>query len=104
MVPGRYLPVRKPLASEEYGISTIPSSSRAGTRSISMPRSTRLHLSCATVNGVSPSASAIAAAEPSRAGVKFEAPISRTFPAWTSRSKAASVSSCGTSSSSVCAK
>ncbi len=39
-----------------------------GTRSISMPRSTRLHLSCATVNGVRPSAAAIAAAarEPRR--------------------------------------
>jgi hypothetical protein len=93
--PGRYLPVRNPAANEAYGSSTSPRSVRVGSSPLSIRRSTRLHLSWATVNRVSPWAAARSSAAPSRGAVKFEAPSSRILPVRTRESKAARYSSWG---------
>ena len=72
-----------------------PRRSHAGRSSSSASRRSHEYWLCSETNGVSPRSAATACASSTICAVKFEEPIARTVPSWTSSSSAPSVSSTG---------
>ncbi len=94
--PGRYLPVRKPLASTLCATRPRPSCrTSACSRPSAWSRARRLYSSCTTPTGTAPDPCASASASSIRSGRKPETPTSRALPSFTRSDSAATVSSSG---------
>ena len=92
--PARYFPVSRPLASGKYGRKASLRRTHSGSTSFSGWRCRRLYSFWMLTKRAAPARTA-ASASRICSTEKFEAPISRTLPAFTSPSSASRVSAIG---------